>query len=69
MTKEELNAMYLHGSDAPPQWEVNSIGLPRTRAYPIRGHRETVESRAGMSADQLQPPEVAHSEFVANTTY
>ncbi len=51
MTQEELNAMHLHGSDAPPQWEVHGIGLPGTRAQPIRGRRETVESRAGMSAD------------------
>jgi hypothetical protein len=69
MTQEELNAMHLHGSDAPPQWEVHGIGLPGTRAQPIRGRWETVESRAGMSADQLQLPEVAHSNVAANTTY
>ncbi len=69
MTQEELNAMHLQGSDTPPQWEVHGIGLPRKRAQLIRGRRETVESRAGMSTDQLQLPEVAHSNFAANTTY
>jgi hypothetical protein len=46
-TQEELNAMHVHGLDAPPQWEVRGIGLPGTRAQPIRSQGAATEGQEG----------------------
>jgi hypothetical protein len=37
--------MHVHGLDVLPQWEVQGIGLPGTRAQSVRGQGAVTESQ------------------------